>query len=70
MKVRSRAAGCSAQAPRDWSVSAGFEPRCTVHHFQQWNGMLGTKTRDVAGSKGSDSPPVFLFAQTLRTALN
>jgi hypothetical protein len=27
MKVRSRAAGCSALAPRDRSVSAGFESR-------------------------------------------
>lgn len=36
MKVRSRAAGCSAQAPRDWNVSAGFESWCAEHHLQLW----------------------------------
>jgi hypothetical protein len=54
MKVKSRAAGCSAQAPRDWSVSAGFEPRCTVRHLQQWNGMLGTKAHhDIAVARAA-----------------
>jgi len=31
MKVGSRAVGCSALAPRDRSVSAGFESRCSGH---------------------------------------
>jgi len=33
MKVRSRAVGCSALAPRDRSVSAGFESRCSGHRI-------------------------------------
>jgi hypothetical protein len=33
MKGRSRAVGCSALAPRDRSVSAGFESRCSGHRI-------------------------------------
>jgi hypothetical protein len=53
MKVRSRAAGCSAQVPRDRSVSAGFESGCAMYPVLGRNAMMVTEVHNAAGVKES-----------------